>query len=168
MSHRVDPVQQVEVLAPIHAPGLFEALDDPRVGTFIGGPDVTTLDALRERIRLLGEGAPSGSGETWLNWAVIADGVVVGRLEATLHDGFAEIAYVFGPRWWGRGHATVGVRWMLDALRTSWGISEWWATVDPRNTASAGVLGRCGFVEAEQPAVGLHSFDDGDLVFVRR
>jgi hypothetical protein len=40
----------IEALDPTHAEGLLAALDDPRVGTHIGGPDVTTLAALRERI----------------------------------------------------------------------------------------------------------------------
>ena len=96
----------IEPLAARHAEELFAALDDPLVGRYIGGPDVTTLAELRERIAHLLAGPEVGSGDTWANWVVVLDAVIIGRLEATFHDGIAEVGYVFGPRWWGRGYGT--------------------------------------------------------------
>jgi RimJ/RimL family protein N-acetyltransferase len=157
---------QIEPLDLVHARGLFEALDHPQVGAFIGGPDVTTLVRLRERIVAVRRG-PDNEGEQWLHWAVLADGVVVGRVEATLHDGLAEVAYVFGPPWWGRGYATEATQWMVDHLADHYGIATSWATVHPDNAASAALLGRVGFRPAEPGTVSLYSYDDGDLVFVR-
>ena len=44
-------------------PTLFAALDDERVGRYIGGPDVTTIEALHERIDFLAAGlSPSDPG----------------------------------------------------------------------------------------------------------
>jgi RimJ/RimL family protein N-acetyltransferase len=155
----------IEPLAARHAEELFAALDDPLVGRYIGGPDVTTLAELRERIAHLLAGPEVGSGETWANWVVVLDAVIIGRLEATFHDGIAEVGYVFGPRWWGRGYGTESVAWLVDELsrRT---VAETWATVDPDNDASARLLRRVGFREARPPLVPLRSYVPGDLVFV--
>ena len=162
---------RIEPLDLGHARGLFDALDHPSVGTYIGGPDVTTVEALREQIVAKRRG-PADDGETWLNWVVLAGDVVVGRVEATLHDGLAEIAYVFGPSFWGQGYATEATRWMVDHLADAHGITRCWATVAPGNEASAALLGRLGFVPAAPDAVPdgvqLHSYDDGDLVFRSR
>lgn len=155
------------VIEPIdqhHAVGLFAALDHELVGRFIGGPDVTTLDALRDRIGLLQAGPPAERDERWYNFVVAADSVVVGRIEATVHDGFAEIAYVFGPAFWGRGYAAEATAWLLDALRSD-GITAFWATVVPENRASIALLERLGFVRADASDVTLFSFDDGDLTY---
>ena len=161
---------QIEPLTPEHAPILFAALDDERVGRHIGGPDVTTVEALTDRIGHLQRGAPAGSGQTWLNWAVRLDSEghpVIGRREATVHDGLAEMAYVFGPDWWGRGYATEGVRWMIGNLASRPDVDSLWATVDPANVASARLLGRLGFSPTEPPDRLPHSYDPGDLVFHR-
>ena len=160
------PRLSFESLRRGHAEGLFTALDDPRVGRYIGGPDVTTMAELRARIdRLL-----AGSGddaETWLNWVVRLKGTVIGRIEATLHDGVAEIGYVFGPRWWGRGYGSEAVAWLLSELRQQ-GVPEAWASVDPDNEASIRLLRRVGFEETTPGEVLLHSYVPGDRVFVRR
>ena len=154
----------IEALAVDHSSGLFEALRDERVGRYIGGPDVTTLEALRDRIARLGEGPPATRDEVWLNFAVLLDGRVIGRIEATLHTGIAEIAYVFGPTWWGHGYATEATSWLLRHLAER-GVGVVWATVTPGNDASIGLLERLGFVRAEPMAHRqLLSFDNGDLV----
>jgi len=152
------------VLAPEHAVGLFDALDDHRVGTYIGGPDVTTLEALEDRIRRVAAGPPPGTGERWCNWVVMLGSRVIGRLEATLHDGIAEIAYVFSPSTWGHGYAAEAVRWLLIELRGA-RVAAVWATVDPENVASIGLLRRLGFQPSAAPREDLRSFDPGDEVY---
>jgi hypothetical protein len=42
-----------------------------------------------------------------------AAGAMLGRLEATHHQ-VAEAAFLFGPQYWGRGHATAGLSWLHD------------------------------------------------------
>lgn len=79
---------------------------------------------------------------------------------------FAEIAYVFGPAWWGRGYATEATAWLLDDIRGR-EVDASWATVEPGNEASARLLRRLGFAVAA-PDVPLLSYDEGDLTFVRR
>lgn len=157
----------IEPLREDHAEALFAALSDDRVGTYLGGPDVESLEWLSDRIRRLLAGAPAGSGQEWWNGVLVLDGVVIGRVEATLHDGDAEVAYVLGPPWWRQGYATEAAAWLLDELRAA-GVARAWATVVPANAGSRGVLRRLGFVEADPPdAPRLLSYDDGDLVLMR-
>ncbi len=156
-----------------HATGLFEAVDDERVGRYLGGPDVTTVEATVARIESVNAGPGPDWDEQWLNWAVLLAGTVIGRVEATLrHDtsqpGVAEVAYVFGPRWWGNGYAAESTAWMIGHLVEVHGAQQYWATVDPRNTASVNLLARLGFTMTDLPEFGLESFDEGDLVFVLR
>jgi RimJ/RimL family protein N-acetyltransferase len=155
----------IEPLDLGHADALHRALDDPRVGAHIGGPDVTTREATRGRIEHLARDAPAGGLETWCDWAVLLETAVIGRVEATLHDGVAEIAYVFGPRWYGRGCATEAASWMVELLAPH--VTACWATVAPENVASARLLDRLGFVQ-EEPGAVLLSYDAGDVTFVRR
>ncbi|MBM3688350.1 MAG: GNAT family N-acetyltransferase [Actinobacteria bacterium] len=159
---------RLERLRLEHAPMLFAALDDPRVGHFIGGPDVTTLEALRARIDRVTDGPPPESGQTWLNFAVLLGPTVIGRVEATVHEGIAEIAYLIGPRWWGCGYGAAATSLLLDNLAVT-GVTDYWATTMPDNLASVGVLVHLGFSEVEtRDAPLLHSYDDGDRVFHRR
>jgi RimJ/RimL family protein N-acetyltransferase len=154
------------------APGLFAALNDPEVGEFIGGPDVTTLEALRVRIQRLTAGPPPGSPtQEWLNFTVRAsdlDDRIIGRLQATLHGGWAEVAWVLGLEFWGQGYGTEGAAWLVDHLDRFHGVRDLWATVDPANLRSIGLLRTLGFVQQPEPYGRIpESLDDGDLVFAR-
>jgi RimJ/RimL family protein N-acetyltransferase len=159
----------IEPLVVAHAEQLLVALDDERVGLFIGGPDVSTLEALLDRIEFVTAG-PADSSKQWLNFAVLFKGTVIGRLEATTYAGsidhppYAEIAYLVGPRWWGNGFATEATRWLIEYLSTQ-GIVEVWACVVPGNQASINLARRVGLDEVEAGARSLASYDDGDLVF---
>ena len=116
----------IEPLSLDHVEELFAALNDPAVGRYMSGADVTTVDALHVRVgRQVAGCPPERSPERWWNWVVrLHDtGEVIGRLEATSYGDWAEIAYVFGPRWGGRGLATEATRWMVDHLAAS-GIPE--------------------------------------------
>jgi len=158
----------IEPLGPAHADGLFAALRDPAVDRYLLQPEVTTLEALRARIEHLMAGPPR-PGERWWNFAVLlrAEPTLVGRVEATTYGDWGEIAYVFGPRWWGAGLASEATRWLVEHL-AGHGIPELWAAVHPANRASQRLLGRIGFSPAGEPARPLASFDAGDAVFVRR
>jgi ribosomal-protein-alanine N-acetyltransferase len=152
-----------------HAAGLLAALDHPDVGTYIGGPDVTDLDALVRRIAHLRTG-PAAAGERWINHVVLrrSDDVVVGRLEATSYGTWGEVAYVFGPAHWGAGFATEAMAWFLAHLRHVEHLDEVWAAVHPENRRSIALLERLGFDERPPPADRpLGSADDVDRTFVR-
>lgn len=152
-----------------HADGLFAALDDERVGRYINGPDVTTLEALESRIEFLGAGhSPSNPEEQWVNVVVLRreDDVVVGRVEATVLGPRAEIAYVFGPSYWGQGYATEATRWLIDHLRARFDIQQIWASIHHENVASRRLVERVGMRHVAPPTPALMSYDDGDVVFL--
>ena len=154
----------IEWLAPRHAPQLFDALNDELVGRFLDGPDVTTLEALEQKIIRVTSEAPPERNEEWRNFAVLLNGRVIGRLEATLHHSVAEVAYVFGPAWWGHGYATEATAWLLRYIREA-GMSEAWATIAPANTASDRLLARLGFAPGNPP--DCVSCDNDDVALVR-
>jgi RimJ/RimL family protein N-acetyltransferase len=155
-----------EPLTPASVPEVATALDDERVYRFIGGrpPRREVERALR---RALAGPGPAAAGETWLNVVVRdgASGSVLGRLEATIHHGFAEVAFLYAPRYWGEGLATEGLLWLHAQLRAR-AVEALWATTAPGNAASAALLARCGYerVPSEWRPL-LYSYEPGDLVF---
>jgi hypothetical protein len=159
------------------------------IGRYIGGPDVTSVDALEHRIGQLLAGAPVEWDETWINLLVWLDdgpgdaGRCIGRVEATVHPRvatpaeigedarWAEVAYLIGRRWWGHGYGLEAAGWLIDRL-VELGIDELWAAIHPDNAASVRLVERLGFepvvVDAEHPPPRrLGSYDEGDLLFRR-
>lgn len=165
----------IETRTVAHAEELCAALAGEEVGRYIGGPEVTTLEAMIARLEYVAAADPEQWGERWLNWVVRAadqpGAPLVGRVEATVHPGRvpvpAEIAYVFSPAWSGRGYATEATAWMLDTLRAEHAVDVAYATVDPANAPSIRLLGRLGFAASTVDPAQLGSYDPGDLVFER-
>jgi RimJ/RimL family protein N-acetyltransferase len=148
-----------------HASQLFDALNHVEVGEFIGGPDVTTLSELEDRIKHLQIGPKAETGQRWFNFAVLLESVVIGRVEATAHDAIVEIAYLITPSLCGQGLGTVATELLLNELRSG-GEHNFWATTVPENIASVRVLEKLGFVEIDpSQAPLLLSYDSGDRVF---
>lgn len=156
---------KLEPLDLRHASELFDALNHEKVGLFIGGPDVTSLVELEDRILHLQKGPQVKMGQRWFNFAVLLESVVIGRVEATAHDGIVEIAYLLNPSHWGKGIGTAATELLLNELRRE-GEHDFWSTVVPENVASIKVLENIGFVEINSDlAPELLSYDDGDHVF---
>jgi RimJ/RimL family protein N-acetyltransferase len=151
------------------AEGLHDALAGPEVGRYLGGPDVGDLGDVRRRIAHVLAG-PDDRDQTWVNLTLReVDGTVVGRLEATVNPGWAEVAWVLGASWWGRGYGTEAATWLSAYLEDVLDIRELWGTVHPDNAASIALLDRLAMTEQAEPfARPLQSWDPGDLVFARR
>jgi RimJ/RimL family protein N-acetyltransferase len=148
-----------------HASQLFEALNHEKIGAFIGGPDVTTLSELEDRIKHLQVGPKAETGQRWFNFAVLLSSEVIGRVEATSHDGIVEIAYLITPSLWGQGLGTAATELLLNELHNE-GEDNFWGTTVPENIASARVLESLGFTEIDpRQAPLLLSYDEGDRVF---
>jgi RimJ/RimL family protein N-acetyltransferase len=126
-----------------HADELVGVLGDPALHTFIGGAP-ETLDELRARYARWASGSPDPAVR-WLNWAVRLDDVdrLTGTVQATVTGQRAEVAWVIGTGWQGRGIATEAARgllaWLLDQ-----GVRVVVAHVHPGNIASARVAGAVG------------------------
>lgn len=150
-----------------HLDELEALLRNDEVYRHIGG--VPGPDRFRLGTRRALAGPPAGrSRERWINHVArdAATGAMLGRLEATVHDGIAEVAFLFGPRQWGRGSATAGLLWLHEQLARMPGPPRPWATTVPDNARSRRLLERCGYVAVDPAdAPHLHTYDQGDLVF---
>ncbi len=136
----------LEPLAQGHAVDLFPLYADAEIWIFVNAPPPNTLEALTARHRFLeSRSSPDGS-ERWLNWAVRAEGRIVGFVEATVSiDGRVEIAYFIGKGFQGRGFGTDATATMLAFLSQRLTGVDFWATVDARNEPSVRLLMRLGF-----------------------
>ena len=159
----------IEPLTVDDAADLFAALSDPRVYAHIDAAPPRDAGALRASLARMVGGPPADrAGEAWWNFAVrlAGSGEAIGRLEATIVDDRAEIAYLFGPDHWGYGYAAEAVGWLHGRIAERTGATTVWATTRPGNARSARLLGRLGYVRADSwPA--LTSYDPGDVVYSR-
>jgi RimJ/RimL family protein N-acetyltransferase len=155
------------VLAPLRvadADELVGVLADPALHQFTGGrPD--TLEELRRRYAAMVAG-PGRPGELWRNWVVRrrADAAAVGTVQATLTrhgEGWrAEVAWVVGVGWQGRGYAVEAARALVGWLEAA-GVGEVVAHIHPDHEASARVAAGAGLVATGDEV-------DGERVWRRR
>lgn len=130
-----------------HAAEMAGVLSDPRLHTFTGG---TPLDpaALRARYERLVAGSPDPE-VAWCNWVVhaAAERCLVGTVQATLGGPAAgrtaEVAWVVGTPWQGRGYATEAARALVAWLMAR-PVAQVVAHVHPRHRASAAVARAAG------------------------
>ncbi|MEV0794924.1 GNAT family N-acetyltransferase [Kribbella sp. NPDC050459] len=138
-----------------YAEPMAEVLSDPALYTFTGGepPSVAELEA-RYRRQLAGPGRPD---EQWLNWVIEYDDALVGYVQATVTDGTAEIAWVIGTAWQGRGLAKEAAQGLVTWLRAQ-GIGRIVAHVHPDHDASAAIAAAAGLARTDV-------LDDGEYLW---
>ena len=127
---------------------MHEVLSAPALYEYIGGAPPTVAE-LRERYERWARGSPE-PGTEWLNWVIRlpGDGTAIGTVQATLRDDgalgrVAELAWLVGVPWQGRGYAGEAVLAMLALLRPL-GVERLVAFVAPANAASAAVARAAG------------------------
>jgi RimJ/RimL family protein N-acetyltransferase len=142
-------------IEPGHAGEMARVLADPALYAFTGGSPLSA-GALRERYQRLAAGAPE-PGVTWANW-VIQDrgsGRLAGYVQATItageHGPEAEVAWVVGSAWHGRGLATEAARGLAGWL-AGHGVATIVAHIHPDHHASAAVAAAVGL----KPSGGWH------------
>jgi RimJ/RimL family protein N-acetyltransferase len=140
-------------LAPVSEADAEEmalVLADPRLHEFIGGSPLGALE-LRAQYRrwAAGSGNPD---ELWLNWVVRlrATGEAVGFVQATVNrqagGGLAaEVAWVTGVPWQGRGFAAEAATALVAWLARG-GVAGMTACIHPEHRASERVAERVGFM----------------------
>ena len=133
----------LEPLQVAHAAGLAVVLDDARLHTFIGGTPATEAELVERFGRQVTGWSPDRS-ERWLNWVVRqqTDGRLVGTVQSTvtsIHGRLvAEVAWVIGTAYQGRGYARDAAAAMVGWLRLH-GVSGLVAHVHPDHHASQGI-----------------------------
>ncbi|WP_406287113.1 GNAT family N-acetyltransferase [Embleya sp. NBC_00896] len=140
---RTDRLDLIPVEAD-HAEEMAGVLGDPGLHAFIGG-EPEDVDALRARYTRWAKGSPDPA-VVWLNRVIrLREGqCLVGTVQATVGPGpVAEVAWVVGGTWQGRGIAKEAAIAWVTWLRTQ-GIEEIRAHIHPDNTASTGVAHAAG------------------------
>lgn len=132
-------------LQPGHASEMVDVLDDPVLYAFTGG-DPPELPDLEARYRTWAEGSPRVS-EAWLNWIIRlrSGGAAIGHLQATVVDDgkAADIAWLIGTAWQGRGYASEAARALVRWLEGR-GVGEITAHIHPDHVASGRVATAAG------------------------
>ena len=136
-------------------------LADPALYRFTGGEPPALVDLRRRYVAQVAGASPDGS-ERWHNWVVrlaAADGEAIGFVQATVTAGgsVADIAWVIGTRWQGRGYAAEAAAALVAWLRAS-GVTTMTAHVHPDHEASALVAARAGLVATDE-------LEDGERVW---
>ena len=125
-------------------------LADPALYAVIGGEPPTT-DQLRGRYVRQMRGKSSDGTEGWLNWIVVdaLSDQPAGYLQATIRrdddHGQAELAWVIGTAWQGRGFATEAARAVADWLARQ-GITTLIAHIQPGHRPSERVAESLGLL----------------------
>ncbi|MEN3534684.1 GNAT family N-acetyltransferase [Microbispora sp. ZYX-F-249] len=119
--------------------------------SFIGGTAPTPAE-LRARYQALeARRSPDGRQE-WLNWIIRrdVDGRAVGYVQATVTDEGrrAEVAWVVGTAWQGRGYATRAAAALAGWLRGR-GVARIEARIHPDHHASMKVADRIGLLPTD-------------------
>nr|WP_095875816.1 GNAT family N-acetyltransferase [Streptomyces sp. TLI_235] len=135
-----------------HAEEMAVVLGDPGLHVFIGG-EPSGVDRLRARYERLVAGSPD-PGVLWGNWVVRLDAerCLTGTVQATVtgegDTATAELAWVVGTAWQGRGIATEAARG-LAAWLAARGVRHLLAHVHPDHRASAAVAAAVGLTPTE-------------------
>lgn len=128
-------------------------LGDPALHTFIGGAPLSARE-LRERYGRLVAGPPDPA-VSWCNWVlrIRDEECLVGTVQATVgpgDDGLeAEIAWVVGVPWQGRGLATEAAIALVDRLGRQ-SVRTVVAHIHPDHAASAAVATACGLTPTDR------------------
>jgi RimJ/RimL family protein N-acetyltransferase len=143
---RLDLVPLGPANAAALAGEMVDVLSAPELYEFTGGAPPARAE-LRGRYGRLATGrSPDGSQEWW-NWIMRQrdPGAAVGTVQATITGGgaLAEIAWVVGTAWQGRGFASEAARALVGWLDGR-GVHVIIACVHPRHDASAAVAERAG------------------------
>jgi RimJ/RimL family protein N-acetyltransferase len=145
------PRLELTPLAVADAGAMAGVLADERLHEFTGGHPATVSE-LRARYtrQVAGSGRPD---EAWLNWIVRRAGEPVGYVQATVADSIAEIAWVIGTPWQGRGYATEATRALVDWLRAQ-RVRSVVANIHPGHRASERVATAAGLAPTDEMADG--------------
>ena len=131
-------------LQPDDAGEMAVVVGDPELHAFTGGEPLDTA-ALRDRFERLAIGRSQDGLEAWHNWIVrlLATGEAIGTVQATVVSdrSIAEVAWVIGVPWQGRGYASEAARALVAWLDTI-GMTTIEAHVHPRHAASEKVAAR--------------------------
>ncbi|MFD0292490.1 GNAT family N-acetyltransferase [Streptomyces sp. NPDC127118] len=153
-----------------YADEMAAVLGDPALHTYTGGAP-ETADELRARYGRQTAGSPD-PGVRWWNWVlrVRDEGRLAGYVQATVDvpGAEAEIAWVVGTRWQGRGYAKEAAEGLVTHLLAGAGTGAGTAVartvlahIHPDHDASAAVAGAAGLAPTERWCDGERHWERG-------
>ncbi|MFD0338411.1 GNAT family N-acetyltransferase [Streptomyces sp. NPDC127117] len=150
-----------------YADEMAAVLGDPALHTYTGGAP-ETADGLRARYGRQTAGSPDPRVRWW-NWVlrVRDEGCLAGYVQATVDvpGAEAEIAWVVGTRWQGRGYAKEAaaglVAHLLAAGPGTGAVGTVLAHIHPDHDASAAVAGAAGLAPTERWCEGERRWERG-------
>lgn len=147
-------------LSVADAADMVDVLADPGLYAVIGGAP-PRLDELRARYEHQVRGGSADGRESWHNWIVrVRPGHdAVGFVQATISEEGADIAWVVGVPWQGRGYATEAARALVDWL-VARGVTTITAHIADAHRPSEIVAERIGLVRTG-------TVEDGEIVWRR-
>ena len=161
---RTEPIRTDRLeLTPLRvddAAEMVAVLADPRLYAAIGGAP-PTLGELRLRYELQVRGASADGRETWHNWIVRPrpGREAAGFVQATVTGDGADLAWVVGVPWQGRGYATEAASGVVAWL-SAHGVTTITAHVADGHRTSEAVAERIGLVRTG-------TVEDGEIVWRR-
>ncbi|OLT54291.1 hypothetical protein BJF89_17105 [Corynebacterium sp. CNJ-954] len=128
------------------ADAMLTVLQDRELYVFTGG-EPPSIDELRRTYAGQVDGVSPDGSQLWLNWIVRVSGEPAGYVQATVvpqdDPRVAELAWVIGVRFQGRGLATRSAQLMCTWLKDH-GVSHFTASIHPDHVASAAIAARLG------------------------
>ncbi|MEM9132933.1 MAG: GNAT family N-acetyltransferase [Actinomycetota bacterium] len=148
----------LEPLRVDHAEEMVAVLADTELYAYTGGAP-PTLYELQARYGAQVRG-PADGGEAWRNWVLRerASGEAVGFVQATIVCDEAEVAWLVGIPWQGRGLAVEAAQALVATLAAD-GIARLQAHIHPEHTASQRVAQAIGLVRSGEVD------DDGEEIW---
>jgi [ribosomal protein S5]-alanine N-acetyltransferase len=139
------PTITLRTLTLSDATSIFALFSDPEAMRYWCYPPLTELSQAEERLK---RDRDAAAAQQWFTWAMTLDEKHIGTV--TLHDinreqGRAEIGYMLGRNYWGRGLAREAATLVIDHAFGPLGLRRLEADIDPRNVASEKLLLRLGF-----------------------
>jgi RimJ/RimL family protein N-acetyltransferase len=127
-----------------HADEMAAVLFDPALHRFTGGSPEDS-GALHSRYERQVAGSPDPA-ELWWNWVlrVRAEGCLAGYVQATVRGHRAEVAWVVGTGWQGRGYAKEAAAGLIEHLLSGGTVRTVIARIHPGHAASAAVARAAG------------------------
>ncbi len=148
---------------------MYRLLCDPAIYEFEDEPP-PSLDWLRRRFRFLENRLSPGGDEHWLNWVIrLPGGHLAGYVQASvLPNGEADIAYVLGSDYWGKGYARRAVEMMITELHGRYAVHTVRAVFKTANFRSRRLLERLSFEVAAADGSRAAGEEPDESVMVRR
>ena len=133
-------------LMPEHAEEMYGLLQDPSLYQYIDSLAPESVEGLRQRYRRLQTRQSEDGNQWWFNWVIARNDQsgLIGFVQATVEDNMAELAWLLGRSYQGRGYARAAVRLMLQQLKDQ-GVAQFRCHIHPEHHASKQLAEKLGF-----------------------